>query len=385
MGFILAVRCFFTALGSGPEKVRLQKAIDNIKDPPVIKEIVREVMIPQRGAPPPREIIKEVQVEVIKEVIKEVPVEIFKEIVKEVQIETVRVMRIETVTDVIRDVEVTKEVIREMPVEIVKEVPIEIVRVLNVEVIKEVVKEVVREVPVEVIKEVVREVPVEVIKEVVREIPVEVIKEVIREVPVEVIKEVVREVPVEVIKEVVREVPVEVIKEVIREVPVEVISEVPSNSHREPPREIIKETIVHMPIETVREVVKRIPDTHGPALLLALLQQDGRLVDFLAENIDLYDDERVGAVARAIHDKCRKALFKHVVLEPLRSEKEGETVTLGADYDAAAIRVTGPGHAQNNMFGTLRHRGWKATKVDLPPRANGSDPMIVSPAEVEVE
>jgi hypothetical protein len=311
MGLGLAFRCFFASLRDSDDSRRLKRAVDGIKDPPIIKEIVREVMIPQRGAPPPREIIKEVPVEVIREV----------------------------------EVEVVREVIKEVPVEVI------------------------REVTVEVIKEVIKEVPVEVIKEVIKEVPVEVIKEVIKEVPVEVI----REVPRDVIKEIVREVPVEVVREVIKEVPVEV--------YRDNPREIIKETIREVPVETVREVVVRIPDAHGPALLLSLLQQDGRLIDFLLENIDLYSDERVGAAAREIHAKCRKALLKYVTLEPVRAEKEGEMVTLGADYDPSAVRAPN----KQAMFGTLKHRGWKAAKIDLPPRPNGADPAIVMPAEVEID
>ena len=359
MSLVLAMRCFFTALGSGAEKVRLQRAIDGIKDPPVIKEIVREVMVPQRGAPPPREIIKEVPVEVIKEV----PVEVVREVIKEVPV----------------------EVIKEVQVEVIKEIPVEVIREVIKEVPVEVIREIIKEVPVEVIKEIIKEVPVEVIREVIKEVPVEIIKEVIKEVPIEIIKEIIREVPVEVIKEVIIEVPFEVIREVPVEVIKEVIREVPVEARREPAREIIRETIVQVPVETVREIVKRIPDTHGPAQLLALLQQDGRLIDFLYENIDLYDDERVGAVARAIHDKCRKTLFKYIALEPIRAEKEGEMVTLGSDYDASSIRVTGAGSAQVAMFGTLKHRGWRAAKIELPPSLNGADPTIVMPAEVEVE
>ena len=299
MGMGLAIRCFNAALKGGEIAVRLQRALDGIKDPPVIKEIIREVVIPQRGTPPPREIIREVPVEVIKEV----------------------------------QVEVVREVIKEVPVEVIKEVK------------------------------------VEVLKEVIKEVPVEVIREVIKEVPVEVVREVVREVD--------RPVIVEVIKEVVKEVPVEVF--------RDMPRETIKETIREIPKETVREVIKRIPDLHGPAQLLALLQQDGRLIDFLYENIDQYDDERVGAAAREIHARCRKSLLKHVSLEPVRPEREGELVTLGSEFDASEIRVTGGANAKNAMFGTLKHRGWKAARIDLPERPNGANPAIVMPAEVEVE
>jgi|SRR5579862_8403585 len=347
----LAFRCFFTALGRGEEIVRLQRVVDGVKDPPVIKEITREVVIPQRNP-----IIREVPVEVIKEIRVEVPVEIIREV----------------------PVEVIKEVIKEVPVEVVREV----IKEVPIEIIKEVEKEVIKEVLVEVIKEVRVEVPVEVINEVTREVPVEVIKEVIKEVPVEVIKEVRVEVPVEIIKEVTREVPVERSSRSVQTGVAGTEQELRSTYGT---REMIRETIREVPVETVREIIKRIPDTHGPAQLLGLLQQDGRLLDFLFENIDEYDDERVGAAAREIHARCRKALLKYITFEPVRGEREGEMVTLGSDYDPASIRVSGTAHIRSAMFGTLRHRGWRAARIDLPPRPTGADPAIVMPAEVEVE
>ena len=311
MGLGLAVRCFFAGLSDGETSIRLSRSLAGLRDPPEIREVIREVAVPMRDTPPPREIVREVPVEVIKEV----PVEVIKEIIKEVP------------------VEIIKEVIKEVPVEVIREV--------------------IKEVPVD--REVIREVRVEVIKEV----PVE--KEVIREVPVERI--------VELVKEVIKEVPVEVIKEVVREIP----------------KEVIKETIREVPIETIREVQKLVPDTHGPVQLLALLQQDGRLVDFLNEDIEGFEDEQIGAAVREIHSKCRKALRKYVTMEPIRPEKEGETVSLGAGYDASAIRVTGQVRDKAPMFGTLRHRGWRATKVELPARPSGADGSVIMPAEVEVE
>jgi Mg/Co/Ni transporter MgtE len=210
---------------------------------------------------------------------------------------------------------------------------------------------------------------------VVKEVPVEVIKEVIREV--------VKEVPVEVIKEVIKEVPVEVIREVVREVPVEVIKQV--EVVREVPKEVIKETIREVPKETIHEIVKLIPDAHGPVLLLSLLQQDGRLVDFLFEDIENYDDDQIGAAVREIHSKCRKALNKYLTIESVRPEKEGDVVPISAGFDPSAIRITGKVSDKVPMFGTLRHRGWRATRVALPPRPTGADPNVIMAAEVEVE
>src|SRR5439155_994006 len=54
----------------------------------------------------------------------------------------------------------------------------------------------------------------------------------------------------------------------------------------------------------------------GALALLAALQADGRLVDFLEEDLAPYGDEQVGGAARDIHDGCRRALRERVTLEP---------------------------------------------------------------------
>jgi len=44
---------------------------------------------------------------------------------------------------------------------------------------------------------------------------------------------------------------------------------------------------------------------------LAILQEKGRLVDFLMDDITAYDDAQVGAAARVIHQGCKAALQEH--------------------------------------------------------------------------
>src|SRR5947209_4365098 len=53
-----------------------------------------------------------------------------------------------------------------------------------------------------------------------------------------------------------------------------------------------------------------------PLRLLALLQREGRLLDFLMEDVQSLPDDRIGAAVRSIHRTCRKALQDHLVLEP---------------------------------------------------------------------
>lgn len=118
--------------------------------------------------------------------------------------------------------------------------------------------------------------------------------------------------------------------------------------------------------------------------LLALLQREGRLVDFLREDISAYPDAQVGAAVRAIHASCRKVLDEHLALEPVRSEAEGARVLVERDFDASTIRLTGNVSGKPPFRGVLRHRGWRTRRVELPADPLGQDPAIVAPAEVEI-
>jgi hypothetical protein len=118
--------------------------------------------------------------------------------------------------------------------------------------------------------------------------------------------------------------------------------------------------------------------------LLAVLQREGRLIDFLREKIEPYSDEQVGAAVRSIHESCRKALDEHLSLEPVRSEEEGEKVEIENGFDPSAIRLTGKVSGKPPFRGTLRHRGWRTSRIELPADPLGQDPTIVFPAEIEV-
>jgi hypothetical protein len=118
----------------------------------------------------------------------------------------------------------------------------------------------------------------------------------------------------------------------------------------------------------------------GAVALLALLQRDGRLIDFLLEDVDGYSDEQVGAAVRDVHRGCRKAILEHVEMAPVVPETEGARVTVAKGFDPGEIRLTGAVAGEPPFAGTLRHPGWKVAKVDLPKSADG----IVAPAEVEL-
>jgi hypothetical protein len=120
---------------------------------------------------------------------------------------------------------------------------------------------------------------------------------------------------------------------------------------------------------------------------LALLQDKGRLVDFLMDDVNAYDDAQVGAAARAVHAGCRAALQEHFRIHPLRAESEGSTVQVEAGYAADEYRLLGKisGHAP--FSGVLVHRGWKTDFVKLPRIVrSASDPLpTIAPAEVELK
>lgn len=126
------------------------------------------------------------------------------------------------------------------------------------------------------------------------------------------------------------------------------------------------------------------PTTDAAVQILALFQREGRLIDFLREDIQPYDDAQIGAAVRDIHQKCRDVLAEHVMLERVLNEQEGDEVTVPTDFDPSAIRLTGNVGGEPPFRGTLRHSGWRASKVKLPTQPAGQDPHIVAPAEVEI-
>lgn len=119
--------------------------------------------------------------------------------------------------------------------------------------------------------------------------------------------------------------------------------------------------------------------------ILALFQRDGRLVDFLTEDVSPYPDGQLGAAVRSIHASCRQVLDQYLKLEPIIASDEDQPVTVPAGFDPAAIKLVGNVTGAPPIRGLLRHRGWRVTEVALPALPQGSGRTIVAPAEVEVQ
>ena len=135
------------------------------------------------------------------------------------------------------------------------------------------------------------------------------------------------------------------------------------------------------------EAIEPAPAVASPDValrVLATLQEEARLIDFVREDIDGYGDADVGSAARGIHAALRKALDDRIVLEPILPGEDGDTVQVPADFEPALIRVTGKLGGGPPYSGVLRHGGWRVREVRLPAPSPGSDARILLPAEVEV-
>lgn len=119
--------------------------------------------------------------------------------------------------------------------------------------------------------------------------------------------------------------------------------------------------------------------------LLAILQRDSRLVDFLMEDISGYSDDQVGVAVRELHDRCRQSLTRYVRLVPVIDGVENTRTTVpGGHADPSAVKFIGNVPAQPPSAGILRHKGWRAETIQLPP-APRDGASIIAPAEIEVE
>ncbi|NLF25797.1 MAG: DUF2760 domain-containing protein [Deltaproteobacteria bacterium] len=123
--------------------------------------------------------------------------------------------------------------------------------------------------------------------------------------------------------------------------------------------------------------------------LLSLLQEKGRFLDFLMDDISTFGDAQIGAGARVVHQGCAAVMREYFELVPVHEGKEGEKVDLGADYKSEHYRLLGKVKDRPPYQGTLLHHGWRTKSVKLPRVTvkNGTakkEGGIIMPAEVEV-
>jgi hypothetical protein len=117
--------------------------------------------------------------------------------------------------------------------------------------------------------------------------------------------------------------------------------------------------------------------------MLALLQRDGRLIDFLIEDISPYPDAQLGAAVRSVHQSCKSVLDRYFTMSAVIPSEEDQPVTVQAGSDPASIKLIGNVAGRPPLRGVLRHRGWIVSAAKLPSLpAEGR--KVIAPAEVEV-
>ena len=125
------------------------------------------------------------------------------------------------------------------------------------------------------------------------------------------------------------------------------------------------------------------PSTDAALQLLSVFQREGRLIDFLAQDVAAFSDDDVGAAARVVHQGCSKALREHVTVEPVLRDEEGVRVTVTKEQ-LPLVKFVGNVQGQAPYQGTIRHQGWRVSKISLALPVGDVDLSIVAPAEVEL-
>ena len=130
------------------------------------------------------------------------------------------------------------------------------------------------------------------------------------------------------------------------------------------------------------------PSRTGEALiLLSLLQEKGRFLDYLMEDITAFDDARVAAASRVVHQGCAAVIKECLALSPAHPGKEGERITIEKSADPNQYRLLGKVHGEPPYGGVVVHRGWKTNKIALPRFTRPVDPAgqnIIAPVEVDI-
>lgn len=120
--------------------------------------------------------------------------------------------------------------------------------------------------------------------------------------------------------------------------------------------------------------------------LLATLQREGRLIDFLKEPLDAYTDAQVGAAVRDIHRDCGGILERQFSIRPVVEQPEGSEISLGNQPDMNRFKLSGEAGQSSAGSGRLVHHGWQVTHCQLPQwTGSPASANIIAPAEVEVK
>lgn len=130
------------------------------------------------------------------------------------------------------------------------------------------------------------------------------------------------------------------------------------------------------------EAPKR-PQRSAALTLLATLQREARLVDFLMESIGEYSDAQIGAAVRDIHRDSAGVLERLFKIRPIEAREEGAEIQAPAEADR--YRLIGTVRGVPPHRGRLVHHGWEAAECEVPEwSGTPAAARVIAPAEVEL-
>lgn len=141
-----------------------------------------------------------------------------------------------------------------------------------------------------------------------------------------------------------------------------------------------------IPAPAPQQVIVGHGDGGAVIQLLALLQEKGRLIDFLMDDVSRFDDTKVGAAARVVHQGCAEVLKEYFEISKVHEGADNAKVTLRRNFRRGDYSLSGNVGDKPPYTGRLVHPGWKVDNIHLPelkPRKGGTWPPV-APAQVEV-
>lgn len=130
---------------------------------------------------------------------------------------------------------------------------------------------------------------------------------------------------------------------------------------------------------------KRRPGRNDALNVLAALQREARLVDFLNESLDAYSDAQIGTAVRDIHRDAGAAIQRMFGIGPVLDQPENAAVEVPKGYSPNRYKLTGTLEGEPPYRGTLCHHGWQAAHCEVPEWHGDEDGrMCIAPAEVQV-
>lgn len=116
-------------------------------------------------------------------------------------------------------------------------------------------------------------------------------------------------------------------------------------------------------------------------VFLRLLQEEGRLIDFLKQDITTYDDSQVASASRVVHRGCSSIINKYLSIATVIDSEENSTIDFPKDLLDGSIKVQG----KNGEKIRVIHQGWKLISANIPEivRDLDAEELLIVPAEGE--